>query len=437
MKGRIIKDIKINKSTVGKNNYNNGIIDINNKISGKKFGNHNHKVSEKIDESINNTDNFSNIKKRRGGKSKILYIFSFVVMLLFVLNYFFASAKIEINPKKEIIELENEIFTVSKVIDEGKESPGEFYYNIEEGEKVEKKVELKIAADKEIEEYASGKIEIKNDLDKKMQLIKTTRFEFNGKIYRIQNTVNIPKKSSKVVVVVADKAGEDYNNNKVGEKYSIPGLKEGSKEYKLVYGISKTKITGGFKGVKPVAEKKDLVEKKAKLTKEIKEEFRKGIREKSSKSEEIYFKSIARESIDFETVLEGDKLYLIANGVYVIPYIKRDNFDNVIINKVIKGNLVDGYLENRRKFEYGFIDASSADYKSGDSFKIRMSGKGVAIWNIDEDQMLRKLKGKSKDNLEKDIKKEFKVEDVNISVFPFWKNSLPDNIKKIDIKITD
>lgn len=112
-----------------------------------------------------------------------------------------------------------------------------------------------------VEKKASGKIIVYNDFSEKPEkLIKNTRFQTpDGKIYRVQEAISIPGKTSAgpgtlEVTVVADQAGDSYNIDK--SDFTVPGLK-GDPRFDKVYGRSKTEISGGFVGTTKIIAEAD------------------------------------------------------------------------------------------------------------------------------------------------------------------------------------
>jgi hypothetical protein len=359
------------------NNINN--IDADRKVKIERVVVENKNLNN-IDESSKNIEKISKLKKKKGAGSKILIFILGLLGIFFLFNNFLNSADIDIEPKKEEVSLKNVAFNVNKITSDGKKTVGEFYYDIVEKKFESDKVELKIEAVKKVEEFASGKMKITNNTAKTMQLIKRTRFELDGKEYRIKNTISIPKKSSKTVLVVADKAGDDYNNLDKDQKYNIPGLKNNKEMYENIFGTSVTEMKGGFSGTKPVPNKDDLAAKKSKLVKEMDVKMRKEIVDISRSTKDIYFKSISQKKHDFEFINEDEKMYLVVKSLLVVPFVKKENFDEVIINKAIDGDYVEGILEDSKDFEYGFLDNSGDfDYISGDKFKVKINGNGNAV----------------------------------------------------------
>jgi hypothetical protein len=107
---------------------------------------------------------------------------------------------------------------------------------------------------------ASGHIVVYNNYSTSpQQLIKNTRFATpEGLIYRIHDSISVPGMTtvngqktpgSIEVTVYADQPGDTYN---IGlTDFTVPGFK-GSPQYTGFYARSKTPMTGGFVGMRPV-----------------------------------------------------------------------------------------------------------------------------------------------------------------------------------------
>lgn len=121
------------------------------------------------------------------------------------------------------------------------------------------------ATEKRTEDAKAGGIVVIFNKSKDAQvLIASTRLEApNGNIYRIPKTIVVPAAKlqsgklipgSKEVAVLADKPGADYNLGLAD--FTLPGLKDGPK-YELIFGRSKTEMSGGSEGAQTVVGKND------------------------------------------------------------------------------------------------------------------------------------------------------------------------------------
>ncbi|MBI2506663.1 MAG: baseplate J/gp47 family protein [Candidatus Colwellbacteria bacterium] len=111
---------------------------------------------------------------------------------------------------------------------------------------------------KQVERKAAGEVIIYNNYSTAPQvLVATTRLiTSDGKLYRLNNTVTVPGKSSIRAAVTADKPGVEYNLSS-GVKFRIPGF-QGSPKYDAFYAELKESLTGGFVGESSLPSEADL-----------------------------------------------------------------------------------------------------------------------------------------------------------------------------------
>jgi len=136
------------------------------------------------------------------------------------------------------------------------------------------------ATEKRTEDAKAGGIAVIFNKSKDAQvLIASTRLEApNGNIYRIPKTIVVPAAKSesgkltpgsKEIAVLADKPGSAYNLGLTD--FTLPGLKGGQK-YELIFGRSKTEMSGGSEGAQTVVGKNDRDLALAGLIEEAKKE---------------------------------------------------------------------------------------------------------------------------------------------------------------------
>ncbi len=119
------------------------------------------------------------------------------------------------------------------------------------------------------EEKASGNVTVYNDYsDQPVRLIKNTRFESAGKIFRIPASVDVPGKTATgpgtiEVTVFADQTGPEYNVS-AGD-FTVPGLKSSPDMYAKVYAKSTAPMGGGFTGQRPAVSSSVLDAAKAEV----------------------------------------------------------------------------------------------------------------------------------------------------------------------------
>ena len=74
-------------------------------------------------------------------------------------------------------------------------------------------------------------------------------------------------------------------------------------------------------------------------------------------------------------------------------------------------------------------------FKKGESFKFTVTGKIEIIEGIDKKLFKELISGKNKKEYTEQIARNYPNIEANISVFPFWRSSIPQNVDKIEIII--
>ena len=186
------------------------------------------------------------------------YLFIFICLAAAASFWIFFGRKtiVTVSPKRFAIEINKSLQPVFKTI----EIP-DSHSDIFEATK-------KISRDK----FANGTISIFNKSKDAQVLIASTRLEAsNGNIYRIPKTIVVPGAKlqggksvpgSLNVAVAADKPGAEYNAGLLD--FTLPGLK-GSPKYELVFGRSKTEMTGGSSGEQRIVGRGDVDDALTKL----------------------------------------------------------------------------------------------------------------------------------------------------------------------------
>jgi len=186
------------------------------------------------------TDDNDNFEKRSIGiykKIAMFFLAATAVLLTFMFYFLFVSVTITIIPDQERIN-NNMIIDIYD-----KDSDGSI-----EGEKIAgivKKTGMDLTKTYEtsgedvIGEEVAGEVTIYNYYTKNQPLVATTRLMSpDGRVYRIEKTVNVPAGGKVTVRVYAD---EPSVNMEIGPtKFTIPGLWAGIQD--KIYGESKSKI---------------------------------------------------------------------------------------------------------------------------------------------------------------------------------------------------
>ncbi len=312
--------------------------------------------------------------------------------------------------------------------------------------KLEEKATIDVTptGEDEVIRKASGQIVIYSEYGDSMRFVPNTRFQApDGKIYRVDKSVNIPgaKKDasgklipgSVEVTVYADEVGEEYNKGLVD--FTVPGLIDGEL-YDKFYARSKTEMAGGFNGVLKYASQEDVEEASEKLREEIrgkllaKDEF---IGEDRILYDEAIF-------IDFSTHVPTD---VSANGMLTIEetgLLRAFVFNKRDLSSAIARNTLSSYdgsvviVKNLEGMTFIFEDKENFDVNAAGSFNFMLSGSPHIVWEIDVVEFKNDLAGISEGEVSSIIQNHSSVRKVDASISPFWKSSFPDNPEAIIVE---
>jgi hypothetical protein len=170
-------------------------------------------------------------------KIAIFFLIATMILLVFIFYFLFASVTITIIPDQERIN-NNMIIDVYDKDNEG-ELGSDKIAGVVKKASMELTESYQTSGEDVIGEEVVGEVIIYNYYTKNQPLVATTRLMSpDGRVYRIEETVNIPAGGEAVVRVYAD---DPSVNMEIGPtKFTIPGLWAGIQD--KIYGESKSKI---------------------------------------------------------------------------------------------------------------------------------------------------------------------------------------------------
>ncbi|MDP3958035.1 MAG: hypothetical protein Q8Q36_01060 [bacterium] len=360
------------------------------------------------------------------------------VFLLFSLSLLFVGAEVTVYPKRATV-------TVSKSALASKDGATPLHFNTLELSRTES-MEAQATGQKEVKRKASGTIIVYNAYGPSAQkLIKNTRFETaDGKIYRIASAITVPGTKvdgdgktvlgSVETVVYADEPGEEYNIGKTD--FTLPGFK-GTARYAKFYARSKTNMQGGMIGMAYAISPDDEADAKRVLESRLREIL---LAEAKKNVPEGYILYESGVFLDF-----SDLKVAGGEGTKNVTVEKEGKFYALLWNrgdlaKFIAQTSVDGF--DGAPVESPTLDAlslavknkESIDYPRFGTITISLSGPATVVWALDKDALADELKGKPKKSFQSILSRYGAVDRAELSLSPFWAQSLPDD--KDDIEVT-
>lgn len=360
-----------------------------------------------------------------------------LAVLGLILN-FFSGAVVSIIPKTDSMPIELTLSALKSAT--GDELPFAVM-------KVEESVSSEVLATgtKTVTTKASGRIIIYNEQLTAQRLIKNTRFESpTGKIYRINESITVPKKTGTTigkleVTVYADEAGAAYNTEPTD--FTVPGLKNTPQATK-VYARGKGAIEGGASGtIKTVADE-DLKQAQNDLRIALETRLRSRARGNLSPAHIAYdpgiIVDIKEPALSNDKATSEERAVVTANGsLYVVVFDRKQ-----LIKAVAKAALptYDGEeiaIDNLDSLTFGMANMTADALWKAETLEFTISGTPLLRWAINETMIKDELLGLAKADFNAKMAKYGTIERAKASLRPFWKTSFPSDPEKITIKIVD
>lgn len=385
------------------------------------------------------TSNFANML---GGWVPWVVVPIVILVAGVLLMNHFAGATVLLIPKHDTLPIpQNEQFSAMKNPNDGVLGFSVMKLSLDDS------AEVSATGTKTVTAKASGKIVIYNEQTAVQRLIKNTRFESTaGKIYRINESIDVPKavtKSGKTLpgkiemTVYADEAGPDFNSDPTD--FTIPGLKKTPQATK-VYGRSNGPVTGGASGTIKSVSDTELKQASENLRVSLETKLRSKARGDLAPNQIAYDQGIVvtlgDPALSNQAASSGDKAVVTETGtLYMVV------FDRQMLTKYIAKALVPTYSgENIEMTNIDSLTMTMPAMKGDtlatlDKLDFSLSGTPSLIWQIDEDKIKKELIGVQKSNFNLILGQYTNIERAKASIQPIWKSTFPESEKSITVKL--
>ena len=309
--------------------------------------------------------------------------------------------------------------------------------------------EVNATGTKTVTAKASGKIVIYNEQTAPQRLIKNTRFESpTGKIYRISDSINVPKavvKAGKTtpgtieIVAYADEAGPEYNS--APTDFTVPGLKN-TPQAKKVYGRSNGPVAGGASGTTKSVSDQELKQAGEDLRVSLETKLRTKARSDLAPTQIAYDQgiivSLDDPKLSTQQTSSSDKAVVSESGtLYMVV------FDRAMLSKTVAKALVPTYngedivMQNIESLMMTMPKISGETLITADKLDFMLSGTPALVWQIDEQRIRKELIGVQKTNFNLILSQYTNIERAKASIQPIWKSTFPTEEKSIVVKLVD
>ncbi|MEX2010297.1 MAG: hypothetical protein WD874_00635 [Parcubacteria group bacterium] len=292
----------------------------------------------------------------------------------------------------------------------------------------------------EVKRSAQGTVIIYNNSGTAPQrLVKTTRLETSdGKVYRIQNDVSVPGKTSAgpgsvEVIAVADKPGASYN---IGlSDFTLPGLK-GTAKYSTIYARSKTAMEGGFTGVEKSVSEADRTTATAKLEEDLRSRLIESAKAQVP-ADFILYPSLSNTEFEFlpQSNITEDSVDINIKGNFYGVLFKRSDLTSHIKSKKLAILETQGIeIPGLDSLQLSFVGEAPQNLLSVNQVSFKISGSSRALWTTNEEALKKDIAGRKKSELSSILAEYPSISTAEAVLRPFWRSTFPDDPKEISLK---
>lgn len=294
-----------------------------------------------------------------------------------------------------------------------------------------------------VENHASGTITVYNAYTTTAQrLITNTRFQTSdGLVFRIHTPIVIPGYTMKAgvkvpgsvdVIAYADQAGANYN---VGlTDFTIPGL-QGTQQYTLMTGHSKTPMTGGFIGEEAVVDPTLHSQTVDQLEADLERSLTSKVAAATVAGTIVFPDSVAFTYTENTDAANGSNAVVSVSGTADAPA-----FDENLLAHALGASSSISYagalaLENPADLS---VHLNNADALGTDTpLSVAVSGTAQLVATFDQSELAKDLAGKDKSDIQSVLPEYPAISAIDVKVYPFWLSTLPSDPSKVKIQLVD
>ena len=363
-------------------------------------------------------------------KIGILALFLFICLLVFF--HFSAKAEIEISPKIQDFSITKQV-SVDEAVSES-----DFSRKIMAGvflikEKTDNQV-FDSTGSSESKHRASGTIRVYNNYHLNQLLVVTTRFvSSDGKLFRSTKQINIASGQFVDVNVRAAEPGPEYN---IGPStFSIPGLL-GSARYTAVYGKSLSGMSGGDVGEFAQVSEQDLERAEKELYRKLENLLKQELVNEAGPDFSLLDQAIQTETLESSCSRKAGEQAEQFNcslkaKSQVLAFAKSDL--QGFAEKFISQEIDDSKSIKQDSIEVQAI-VKEIDSQAKKIF-LELEISAQIFTDLDIKSLKQALSEKSLKESEILLQTYPEIEKTKIRLFPFWAQTIPQDLEKIDIKL--
>jgi hypothetical protein len=307
--------------------------------------------------------------------------------------------------------------------------------------------QVKASGQVQVEELATGVIEIIKTTAGAERLIKNTRFRTpEGLVFRIKESAIVPgavKDESGASIpgiiqaeVFADDVGENYNLA-AGKTFDVPGFKESdlNELYDSITARNPQPFTGGFSGPQFQINDDELSTARQALQIELRDNLLARVNNEKPADFIAFPDAIAITYNQLPAVEYGQDLVTIREqAILQIPLFKAEELGSFLAKEAVatyEGGSVRIDDPSVIKFKYSLATTSSSVIANETSLTFNLTGKPLLIWEYDEVALTKDLAGLPKTAINNAVAAYPGIEGAKVHITPFWKRTFPETAEDI------
>lgn len=361
------------------------------------------------------------------------WLFGAAILLLFlVFLHLNVSAEIEIWPKKENQVAVAEVKIDAQVPEANFASKTLLGFVFTREDEISQ--EFSATGVSEVNQRASGRLRVYNNYSLLQVLVENTRFlSAEGKLFRSTKSVTVPAGGDLEVPVTAAESGSSYNIKPT--TFSIPGL-VGSPRYTQVYAKSFSAMSGGLEGKTTQVSQTDLSRAQEELENKLGQELRRELEEISGTVLTLLVSGIEEEILENSSshaAGEATERFTLTMKMKARGLSFRNSDLEALGEKVILAELDAGKKIWPESFKMDW-SLQEIDWKEEKAI-LRLEVSSQVYPEIDLISLEKAFLGKSLSATNALLVSYPEIEKFKISLWPFWRKSIPDNLDRVEIKL--
>ncbi len=302
--------------------------------------------------------------------------------------------------------------------------------------------QVKASGQVQVEEQATGMMEIIKTTAGSERLIKNTRFRSpEGLVFRIQESVVVPGAVNGVpgtiqAKVFSDDVGEQYNLP-ANTTFDIPGFEENNftELYNAISGRSPEAFTGGFSGPQFQIDQAELSTARQALQVSLRDNLLARIENERPADFIAFPGAVAMTYNELPAVEYGQDLVTIREqAVLQIPLFNKNEFGAYLAAESVatyEGNPVRVDDPSVLIFDYTSPTTSASVIANEPSLTFRLTGKPLLIWEYDAGKLTDDLAGLPKTAINNAVQAYPGIDGARVHITPFWKRTFPEDPEEI------